>query len=118
MSASSSPSCVVARISTPARDCAGHCDRVAPLDRRSHYPAEQRCQGQLTMNRTLDIPPEKLTPEQATVFNRLVAGRGRILGPYKVWIHSPDVASGMEHIGTFLNKHSSLSAREVEMCIL
>lgn len=70
------------------------------------------------MNRLIDLPPEKLTPEQTTVFNRLVAGRGRILGPYKIWIHSPTVADGMEHIGTFLNKRSSLSTREVEIGIL
>src|SRR5688500_7293234 len=70
------------------------------------------------MNRLLELPQDQLTPEQTAVFNQLVAGRGRILGPYKIWIHSPTVASGMEHIGTFLNKKSSLSSREVEMCIL
>jgi 4-carboxymuconolactone decarboxylase len=52
------------------------------------------------------------------VFDQLVAGRGRILGPYKIWIHSPTVASGMEHIGTYINKRSSLSTREVEIGIL
>jgi 4-carboxymuconolactone decarboxylase len=70
------------------------------------------------MNRLLELPPEKLSPEQTAVFNRLVAGRGRILGPYKIWIHSPTVADGMEHIGTFLNKKSSLSTRETEIGIL
>jgi 4-carboxymuconolactone decarboxylase len=70
------------------------------------------------MNRILEIPPDKLTPAQAKVFEQLTAGRGRILGPYKIWIHSPTVASGMEHIGTFLNKRSSLSTREVEIGIL
>jgi len=70
------------------------------------------------MNRLLDLPPEKLTPEQTAVFNQLVAGRGRILGPYKIWIHSPTVASGMEHIGTYLNKKGTLSTREVEIGIL
>jgi 4-carboxymuconolactone decarboxylase len=70
------------------------------------------------MNRMLEIPPDKLTPEQTTVFNQLVAGRGRILGPYKVWIHSPTIASGMEQIGTYLNKRGSLSPREVEIGIL
>ena len=70
------------------------------------------------MNRTLEIPADTLTGEQKTVFDQLVAGRGRILGPYKIWIHSPTVASGMEHIGTFLNKRSSLSTREVEIGIL
>ncbi len=70
------------------------------------------------MNRTLEIAADDLTAEQKTVFDQLVAGRGRILGPYKIWIHSPTVASGMEHIGTFLNKRSSLSTREVEIGIL
>jgi 4-carboxymuconolactone decarboxylase len=71
-----------------------------------------------TMNRLVELPPEQQTPEQKQVFDQLVAGRGRILGPYKIWIHSPTVASGMEHIGTYLNKRGSLSEREVEMGIL
>jgi 4-carboxymuconolactone decarboxylase len=70
------------------------------------------------MNRLIDLPPEKQTPEQKKVFEQLVAGRGRILGPYKIWIHSPTVAAGMEHIGTYLNKKGSLSEREVEIGIL
>src|SRR5262245_6891227 len=70
------------------------------------------------MSRLLEIPADQLTPEQATIFEQLTAGRGRILGPYKIWIHSPKLASGMEQIGTFLNKRSSLSRREVEIGIL
>ena len=70
------------------------------------------------MNRLLELPPEKQTPEQKKVFEQLVAGRGRILGPSKIWIHSPTVASGMEHIGTYLNKKGALSVREVEIGIL
>src|ERR1700760_4101610 len=70
------------------------------------------------MNRLIDLPPEQQTPEQKKVFEQLVAGRGRILGPYKIWIHSPTVASGMEHIGTYLNKKGTLSEREVEIGIL
>src|SRR6266545_5686012 len=70
------------------------------------------------MNRIQEIPPEKLTSAQAKVFEQLTAGRGRILGPYKIWIHSPTVAAGMERIGTFLNKRSSLSKRQVEIGIL
>jgi 4-carboxymuconolactone decarboxylase len=70
------------------------------------------------MNRIQEIPPDKLSPEQAAIFDQLTAGRGRILGPYKIWIHSPPVAGGMEQIGTYLNKRSSLSTREVEIGIL
>ena len=70
------------------------------------------------MNRIKDIPPAEMSNEQTAVFEQLTAGRGRILTPYKVWIHSPKLASGMEQIGTFLNKRSSLSEREVEIGIL
>jgi 4-carboxymuconolactone decarboxylase len=38
--------------------------------------------------------------------------------PYKIWIHSPTVAGGMEHLGTFLNKRASLTPRAVEIGIL
>ena len=50
------------------------------------------------MNRILEIPPEKLSPEQSTVFDQLTAGRGRILGPYKIWIHSPRLAAALESV--------------------
>ncbi len=65
--------------------------------------------------RILEIPEDKLTAEQKKVFDDLVAGRGRLLTPYKIWIHSPKVAAAMETIGTFLNKKGSLTEREVEM---
>jgi hypothetical protein len=70
------------------------------------------------MSRILDVSPDQLTPEQTKIFEQLVAGRGHILGPYRVWIHSPTIASGMEQIDTFLNKRSTLSQREVEMVII
>ena len=67
--------------------------------------------------RIKDIPENELTPEQAKVFKDLVAGRGRLLTPYRIWIHSPKLAAALETIGTFLNKKSSLSEREVELVI-
>jgi len=68
-------------------------------------------------DRLKDIPENELTPEQAKVFKDLVAGRGRLLKPYRIWIHSPRLAAALETIGTFLNKKSSLSEREVELVI-
>ncbi len=76
------------------------------------------CNGGIIMNRLEEPNPDALTAEQSEILQRLVAGRGRILGPYKIWIHSPAVASAMEQLGTFLNKRSSLNTREVELCIL
>jgi 4-carboxymuconolactone decarboxylase len=67
--------------------------------------------------RIKEIPENELSPEQAKVFKDLVAGRGRLLTPYKIWIHSPKLAAALETIGTFLNKASSLTEREVELTI-
>ncbi len=68
--------------------------------------------------RILEIPEDKLTAEQKKVFDDLVAGRGRLLTPYKIWIHSPQLAAAMETIGTFLNKKGALTEREVELAIV
>ena len=67
--------------------------------------------------RIKEIPPGEMTAEQTKVFENLVAGRGKLLTPYKIWIHSPRLAAALETIGTFLNKSSSLSEREVELII-
>lgn len=67
--------------------------------------------------RIKEIPENELSAEQAKVFKDLVAGRGRLLTPYKIWIHSPKLAASLETIGTFLNKASSLNEREVELTI-
>jgi 4-carboxymuconolactone decarboxylase len=71
------------------------------------------------MSRILDITPDKLTPEQDQIFKRLVANRGRLLGPYRIWIYSPTIAGAMEQIGTHLNTNrASLTQREVEIGII
>lgn len=69
-------------------------------------------------SRIQEIPPEQMTAEQVQVFDALRAGRGRILTPYLIWLHSPQLALALERLGTFLNKHCSLSEREVELGIV
>lgn len=69
------------------------------------------------INRIKEIPDNDMTAAQKKVFADLVAGRGKLLAPYKIWIHSPKLAAAMETIGTFLNKAGSLSEREVELII-
>ena len=62
----------------------------------------------------LDYWNRQLTSEQQQVFKDLVAGRGKLLTPYKIWIHAPKLAAALETLGTYLNKKSSLSEREVD----
>ncbi len=68
-------------------------------------------------SRIKEIPENEMTAEQRKALADLVAGRGKVLTPYKIWIHSPKLAAAMETLGTFLNKASSLSEREVELVI-
>jgi 4-carboxymuconolactone decarboxylase len=68
-------------------------------------------------SRIKEIPEADMTAEQQKVFADLLAGRGKLLAPYKIWIHSPRLAAALETIGTFLNKKGSLCEREVELVI-
>ena len=68
-------------------------------------------------SRILEIPDDQLSPEQQAGIAALIAGRGRLLTPYKIWLHSPDLMLAMEKLGTFLNHKSSLTEREIELGI-
>ena len=68
-------------------------------------------------SRIKEIADGEMTAEQKKVIEDLTAGRGKMLTPYKIWIHSPKLASAFEKVGTFLNKAGSLSTREVELII-
>ncbi len=70
------------------------------------------------MSRILDIADDKRTPEQICYLRSARCAARQTVGPYRVWIHSPRIAAGMEEIGTYLNMQGSLSTREVEIGIL
>jgi 4-carboxymuconolactone decarboxylase len=69
-------------------------------------------------NRIREIPTDKLTPAQQAAIDAVLGGRGRIPGPYKIWLHSPVLMQRLERLGTFLVKESSLTPREQELAIL
>lgn len=69
-------------------------------------------------SRILEIPPDQWSDEQKAGIEALIGGRGRLLTPYKIWLYSPPLMRAMERLGTFLNKQSSLSEREVELGIV
>jgi len=69
-------------------------------------------------SRIVEIAPEDYSPEQKAAVEALLDGRGRLLTPYRVWLHSPILAQAMERLGTFLNNKSSLSEREVDLGIV
>lgn len=64
------------------------------------------------------IDPATATADQAQVIARLGRGRGRIPTPYHIWLHSPQIAAGMEVIGTRLDHSPDLPPAEAEVVIL
>jgi 4-carboxymuconolactone decarboxylase len=69
-------------------------------------------------SRIAEIPAEQLSPEQADIVNRLISGRGRIPTPFKIWLHSPELAGVLQPLGDYLARPSTLTARETKIAIL
>jgi 4-carboxymuconolactone decarboxylase len=71
------------------------------------------------MPRAPDIAYENLSTEQRKVHDTIVAGpRGRIEGPLKVWLASPDLAERAQELGVFCRYQTSLPPRLSELAIL
>jgi 4-carboxymuconolactone decarboxylase len=66
-----------------------------------------------------DWKPEDLTPAQRKVHDAILAGpRGRVVGPLRVWIMSPELAERAQELGAFCRYHTSLPPRLSELAIL
>lgn len=72
----------------------------------------------MSENRLGPIDPEQATDEQKKVIARLGEGRGRIPTPFNIWLHNPQLAEGMEIIGTHIDGSPVLSEAESEVAIL
>lgn len=64
------------------------------------------------------IDPENVSDEQKSVIAQLGAGRGRIPTPFNIWLHNPNLARGMEILGTHIDKSPVLTEMESEVAIL
>lgn len=73
-----------------------------------------------TFGRYAEIPVDRMTPEQREGYRRLVDGpRGRLPGPYKVWVHNAKLVHAVEPLGQhFTPGQSSLSEREREIAVI
>ncbi|MDE0113600.1 MAG: carboxymuconolactone decarboxylase family protein [Albidovulum sp.] len=71
------------------------------------------------MNRHPEITESDLTPEQRSVWDRIVAGpRGSVEGPLRVWLQSPALADRAQDLGQFARYDSSLPPRLSELAII
>jgi 4-carboxymuconolactone decarboxylase len=73
-----------------------------------------------TFGRYAEIPFDQMTPAQQEGYRFLVDGpRGRLPGPYKVWVHNPKLVHAAEPLGQhFTPGRSSLSEREREIAVV
>ena len=73
-----------------------------------------------TFGRYAEIPVDKMTPEQRDGYRSLVDGpRGRLPGPYKVWVHNPKLVQAAAPLGNhFTPGQSALSEREREIAVV
>src|SRR2546428_5011154 len=73
--------------------------------------------GTPTFGRYSEIPIDQMTPEQREGYRFLVDGpRGRLPGPYKVWVNNPKLVHAAAPLGQhFTPGQSSLTEREREI---
>ena len=73
-----------------------------------------------TFGRYAEIPFDAMTKEQQDGYRFLVEGpRGRLPGPYKVWVNNPKLVHAAEPLGQhFTPGKSSLSEREREIAVV
>ena len=71
-----------------------------------------------TFGRYAEIPYEKMTPEQQEGYKAMIASRGRLPGPTKIWVHNPKLAKVAGPFGAhFQPGQYSLSEREREIAV-
>jgi 4-carboxymuconolactone decarboxylase len=76
--------------------------------------------GTPTFGRYTEIPVDQMTSEQREGYRFLVEGpRGRLPGPYKVWVHNPKLVHAAAPLGQhFTPGASSLTEREREIAVI
>jgi 4-carboxymuconolactone decarboxylase len=72
----------------------------------------------MTQDRLARIDANHATDQQKRVIAQLGEGRGRIPTPFNIWLHNPQLAEGMEIIGTYVDHSPVLSEAETEVVIL
>lgn len=54
---------------------------------------------------------DQVAPKDHAVFDSIVASRGAVQGPFTMFLHSPDLAGRLAHLGAFVRFEGSLDMR-------
>jgi 4-carboxymuconolactone decarboxylase len=71
-----------------------------------------------TFGRYAETPYDRMTPEQQESYRTMVATRGQIGGPNKIWLDNPKLAQVMGPLGAYFRTGYSLSEREREIAVV
>jgi 4-carboxymuconolactone decarboxylase len=70
------------------------------------------------MSRIPELKREELSKEQLRIYDAIVSSRGSIAGPFRVWLHSPELADRAQRVGEFVRYQTALPPRLSELAIL
>jgi 4-carboxymuconolactone decarboxylase len=71
------------------------------------------------MSRLPELSRDRMSAEQQRIYDEIAAGpRGQVVGPLKVWLHSPELADRAQKLGAYVRYHSSLPPELSELAIL
>src|SRR5256886_14527739 len=62
-----------------------------------------------TYGRYAEIPYDRMTPEQQEGYRSLIATRGQVGGPSKIWVHNPKLAKAAGPPGGYFRTRQSLA---------
>src|SRR5207302_7926958 len=89
------------------RGSRGHTSRSSTSRPTNLQPSQEN-----SMPRIPDLVLEKLSSEQRRAYDAIVAGpRGRVVGPLRVWLESPQLADHAQALGAFCRVNTSRPPR-------
>jgi 4-carboxymuconolactone decarboxylase len=70
------------------------------------------------MCRIPELRRNELDADGKQLYDEILAARGNIAGPFRVWLHSPEFTRRATRLGEFLRYHTSLPPRPSQLVIL
>jgi 4-carboxymuconolactone decarboxylase len=67
------------------------------------------------MGRVASLKPEELSPEQRKLYDDIVGTRGRLGGPFGIWLRYPELVDPANRFGNALRLHGKLDKRLFEL---
>ena len=61
---------------------------------------------------------DQVAPQHQSVYDRITQSRGRVMGPFTVLLHSPEIAGRTADLGAYIRFESTLSQEDKELAVL